>query len=83
MDDFVTMRFTLEWLLFDSYLTFTPQLAAKYQNLHQHLYETLYAETDNIRQSMYMANSLSVFLFRVGLLALYPSEWLENILRAN
>lgn len=83
MDDFVTMRFTLEWLLFDSYLTFTPQLAAKYQNLHQHLYENLYAETDDIRQSMYMANSLSVFLFRVGPLAFYPSEWLENILRAN
>ncbi|MBO1363763.1 DUF3843 family protein [Prevotella sp. A2931] len=83
MNDFITMRFTLEWLLFSCYLTFTPQISTPYQDLQEQLYENLYKEAADIDQARYMTNSLSVFLFKIGPLALYPYEWLESILKAN
>lgn len=77
--DFIPTRFLLRWLMFDCYLTGTPQL---YPILEENANE-LMSVLENGSMAAYQTDCLAGFTYKVGPMAYFPTEWLRFILAGN
>ena len=81
MDDFTSMRFTLQWLTLRCYLTNSLHTMEQFEALQDQYVKTFYS--DDAKLGKYMAECTLAFSQKVGPLALTPCEWLTKILQLH
>ena len=81
MTDFIRMREVLQWLWMSCYLTEGHHKFDIAEEMIDEICEKLHFEYQDPR-AIYAAFSQMVFRYKCGPLALYPSEWLAQIMEA-
>ena len=81
MDDFASMRSTLQWLTLHCYLTDSLHTKEQFEALRDQYTKTFYS--DDAKLGKYMAECTLAFSQKVGPLALTPCEWLTKILQLH
>lgn len=82
MDDFVQMRYALQWLFANCYITRHEQNEEYFIEYHDSLTKMFQMDEEDNR-AIYASTNQVIFKAKIGMLALLPQEWLALLMEAN
>lgn len=86
MDDFILFRNMLHFMFFQCYLTQSDDSDEYLSHTIETLENLFHRECEEwmpYDPIYYMASNTAIFQFKIGPLALYPKQWIANLLRSN